>query len=271
MLKQRLITATILLILVSSIIYLAPPVVFNIVATLILLAAAWEWAGLLKPGRPSLSTKISLLALVLATYISCLWLPISSALLAGVVMVVWGSAAVIAFNRGSKPMGLQLPALKLVACALLLSSTWVSLLVLRADPHGSGLVFYALTLVIVNDSAAYFGGRWIGKYKLAPLVSPKKTWEGCFCGFLASLLWSALITQLCWPTAFSVLSMVLVAIPTLIAAIMGDLFISVLKRQINLKDTGSILPGHGGLLDRIDAILMALPVFAFCMTSLGLI
>jgi phosphatidate cytidylyltransferase len=152
-----------------------------------------------------------------------------------------------------------------------MASTLIGLVLLRAKPNGPGLAFYALSLAFVNDSSAYFLGRWIGKKKLAPRVSPKKTWEGCICGILIGTIWSILITIIFWSNSLSILSMIIVTVPTLIAAVIGDLFISVLKRESNLKDTGKLLPGHGGLLDRIDAILMAIPIFALVALQVGIL
>jgi phosphatidate cytidylyltransferase len=272
MLRQRLITALILLVVVSSIIYLAPFIVFQIGAALLLLAATWEWGGLLGDKYNNLPTKVFLLVAVTLAYLGSMHLiPLLWALWAGTVMVVWGLVAVIAYSFQKKPAGFQFPLLKALACVLLIVPTMVGLDLLRDSTHGRGLVFYALTLAMVNDSAAYFAGRWVGRKKLAPLVSPKKTWEGCVCGVMAGIIWSMLVTLVFWPEAFHLLPMIVIATPALIAAVVGDLFISVLKRQINMKDTGTLLPGHGGLLDRIDAVIMTIPVFAWVALEIGVI
>jgi len=266
-----LITAAILLIIVVCIIFFTPPLVFQVVAALVLLAATWEWSGLLGE-RKSPLVRILMLVLVALAYLEVFFfvLPLWT-LLAGGVMVLWGLAAVIAYNCGAKPTGFQYPLLKVLACLLLIVPTMIALFELRMSHLGPGFVFFALTLAFVNDSAAYFCGRWIGKTKLAPQVSPKKTWEGCVGGIVAGVIWAIVVTAIFWSDQVSIGSMVIVAIPTLIAAVIGDLFISVLKRQIDLKDTGSLLPGHGGLLDRIDAVIMAIPVFALMAIWVGVI
>lgn len=262
MLKQRIITAIVLLIIVIGVIYFTPPHVFQIAAALVLLAAAWEWGSLLGPRYGSTAVKILLVVLTALVYFNVL---VSSShqwvLWVAAATVVWGLLAIIAYNHKYTPAGFQYALLKALACILLLVPTLYALVTLRISSHGSALVFYALTLVFVNDIAAYFGGRFFGKHKLASLVSPKKTWEGFACGMAAGIVWSIAVTAIFWSDSYSILSMVIVAIPTLIAAVIGDLFISVLKRLVELKDTGSLLPGHGGLLDRIDAVIMAIPVF----------
>lgn len=263
MLKKRLITAIILLVIVVCVIYLLPQMVFQVVAGIVLLAAAWEWGGLLGGQFNCTSIKTLLVIVVALAYLNTLYsIPLFWAFVSAAIMVVWGLIAVICYSCGAKPAGFQHPLLKALACLLLIAPTMAGLVALRAAPHGAGLVFFALTLAFVNDSAAYFAGRWIGRTPLTRLVSPKKTWEGAICGILAGIVWSTLVTVVFWPQTFSILLMAVIAIPTLIAAVIGDLFISVLKRQINMKDTGTLLPGHGGLLDRIDAVIMAIPVFA---------
>ena len=114
-------------------------------------------------------------------------------------------------------------------------------------------------LIWTNDSMAYATGRLIGKTKLFERISPKKTWEGTIGGIIftlgAGFLWSFYVSEL--PLIFWIICSPLVAV----AAIFGDLFESQIKRQLGVKDSGTILPGHGGILDRFDAALMAIPIF----------
>jgi phosphatidate cytidylyltransferase len=271
MLKQRLITAVVLLIIVCAILFFTSSMVFQIAAGLVLLAATWEWGALLG-SKDSKLIRALLVLLVALAYLEALLflLPIWS-LLAAAVATIWGFAAVVAYDHKKQPAGLQYPLLRVLACLLLIAPTMMALFLLRVGPHGPGMVFYALSLVFINDSAAYFGGRAMGKTKLAALVSPKKTWEGCLVGFLAGIIWAIAIPLVVWPGEYNWFLLLVVAIPTLIASVIGDLFISVLKRQIQIKDTGSLLPGHGGLLDRIDAVLMGIPVFALVAMLVGVI
>jgi phosphatidate cytidylyltransferase len=271
MLKQRLITAVILLIIVCSILFLTSSLVFQVAAGLVLLAASWEWGRLLAK-KNCTYIRVLLLLLVALVYLEVLlFVPSVWALSAGGVMTIWGLAAVIAYDHQKQPLGFQYSLLRVLACLALIVPTMLSLFLLRVGPHGQGMVFYVLGLVFINDTAAYFGGRFFGKHALAPLVSPKKTWEGCFIGFIAGLIWAGLFPLVIWPEDYNAFSLLLVAIPSLIAAVIGDLFISVFKRQIHIKDTGNLLPGHGGLLDRIDAVLMGIPVFTLVALWMGLL
>ena len=272
MLRQRLITALIALIVVSGVIFLAPVLVFQVLASLLLLAATWEWGSLLTRNGASLTMRCALLISVAVVSAICmLFVPTFWVFLLGSLTVLWGLFAVMRYDSGKTPLGFQLTGLKFLACILLIVPTYFALLSLRVSDAGAGLVFYALTLVIVNDSVAYFAGRAWGKNKLVARVSPKKTWEGCFSGVIGGLVWATVVTLVFWHDTYPLLPMLIAAFITLVASVVGDLFISVLKRQIDLKDTGSVLPGHGGLLDRIDAIIMALPVFALCALCMGII
>lgn len=271
MLKQRIITGIVLLVVLCAILFLTSSLVFQIAAGLVLLAATWEWGGLLG-NKNSYVVRGLLILLVALAYLEALMflLPIWS-LLAAVVMVIWGFAAVVAYDHQKPAAGFQYPLLRVLACLLLITPTMISLFLLRVGPHGSGMVLYALLLVSISDMAAYFGGRGMGRTQLAPHVSPKKTWEGCVIGFLAGIIWALAIPTIFWPEDTHPLVMVVVAIPTLIAAVIGDLFISVLKRQTKLKDTGTLLPGHGGLLDRLDSVLMGIPIFVLVGILVGVI
>ncbi len=137
---------------------------------------------------------------------------------------------------------------------------WLSLLLFKENP---GLMLAAMAIVWVSDSAAYFSGHRWGRRKLAPAISPGKTWEGVYGALFAVALYTAAAAAL-WPVrdwkhaaALVVLSMFLA-----ILGIAGDLFESLAKRQAGVKDSGTLLPGHGGVLDRIDALLPSMPVAA---------
>lgn len=145
----------------------------------------------------------------------------------------------------------------------------ISMYHVRATEQGSLLLLYFLILVCVADSGAYFGGRLWGKRKLAPEVSPGKTVEGMLCGvglsipiaLISAVLWHLPLGQWFW--------WVIIALVTVLFSVLGDLYISMLKRIRGVKDTGTMLPGHGGLLDRIDGILAAMPIFALGLVLLG--
>src|SRR5581483_3287647 len=148
---------------------------------------------------------------------------------------------------------------------MLLVPAWIALVQLRAQSPGRLLAFMAI--VWIADTAAYFTGRAIGKRKLAPQISPGKTWEGV-AGGAAGVLVYALVLALATPRVVGVAGTGAIAAWALFAtavallSVAGDLFESLQKREAGMKDSGSILPGHGGVLDRIDALLAALPPLA---------
>jgi phosphatidate cytidylyltransferase len=133
--------------------------------------------------------------------------------------------------------------------------------------HGGWILLYLLTLVWVADTGAYFSGRKFGKHKLAPAISPGKTWEGVAGGIFANLLWMLLVYQMLGSYQLhtglnlSLIQFLLIGLATSFISVVGDLFESILKRQAGVKDSGKLLPGHGGVLDRIDSIIAASPVF----------
>ena len=154
-----------------------------------------------------------------------------------------------------------------VAGLLALVPAGIALMRMRVDvTDGAQWVVFALILVFTADIGAYFGGRHFGRVKLAPQVSPGKTWEGVFGGLLFAGLFA-----LCGSAWFHqpVLAFVPLCLAAVAFSIVGDLTESMLKRFAGLKDSGTLLPGHGGLMDRIDSITAAAPVLYFGMTRLG--
>ena len=136
-------------------------------------------------------------------------------------------------------------------------------------PEGSRLIFWLLLVVAANDSAAYFGGRRFGKTKLAPKISPKKTVEGSAFGVLGGTVMGFLLWPYMMPYA-QPMQVAGLAMTAILAGQAGDLFESGFKRICGIKDSGKILPGHGGFLDRFDALFLALPMFVFTLKAFGL-
>jgi phosphatidate cytidylyltransferase len=140
-----------------------------------------------------------------------------------------------------------------------------------APECGVFLVFFTLFIVVWCDAGAYFGGRAYGKHKLAPAISPKKTVEGAIAGVLSAMLAAGIckgLFELLWPTLSAPVSWFTAGVLALllsIAGIIGDLIESLLKRDAQVKDTGSLFPGHGGVLDRMDSLLLAIPVMYYAM------
>ncbi len=135
--------------------------------------------------------------------------------------------------------------------------------------QGGWLLMYLLSLVWVADIGAYFSGKKFGKHKLAPGISPGKTWEGVLGGLVLNIGWISLVYQLSAGWGLSYPWFVLLGILTAALSVVGDLYESILKREAGVKDSGRILPGHGGILDRIDSVIAATPVYLAGMFMLG--
>ena len=154
-----------------------------------------------------------------------------------------------------------------------LFSTWMFLTRLRTF-YGTELTLYFLILIWAADIAAYFTGKKFGKIKLAPEISPGKTVQGMYGALVAGGVWAAaFIGYYSYRDGFiwmRVSDFVLLSVLTVLISIYGDLFFSVVKRQRGVKDTGSILPGHGGILDRIDSLIAAIPFFYAGIVVIGL-
>lgn len=259
---KRILTAAILIPLVVGGVLLLPTTVFFGIGALLLGLAAWEWTGLV-PLRPTAARLLYALALMAALVLGWLALRGCPALLQALFAVAFGWWLLAALWLGRPLLGRGWAAAKAVLALPVLLPVWWALAELHARPEqGPALALFVLVLMWVADSGAYFAGRTFGRRKLAPRVSPNKTWEGVAGGLAGSLLFALLAGWwLGWTGprlgAFAVLAVACAAL-----SIVGDLFISLLKRQQGVKDTGNLFPGHGGLLDRIDSLLAAAPVFA---------
>ena len=261
MLRSRIITALILAPLVIAAIYLLPLYGFALAFWLIAAAGAWEWAGLAGvtgvAGRTGYLVVLAGLAgatWTVPAYWTCvLWL--------GVGFWSVAALAVLSYPRGA---GLSVhPLVALPAGLVAAWAAWMALVTVRAEPGGATWVLWLLFLVWAADIGAYFAGRRFGRRKLAPRVSPGKTWEGLAGGVAASLAVTLpmLIPMGAFAPVWVPLIMLLIGV-----SVFGDLFESVMKRARGVKDSGALLPGHGGALDRIDSVIAALPVFALLVT-----
>lgn len=172
-------------------------------------------------------------------------------------LFVLGIAAITLFTK--RPMVEALPAAGISASGLMLVAFPLSYAVRLHGfgTKGPGMLLFAMVIIWVGDTAAYFVGRSIGKYKLAPHLSPKKTWEGTAASFVGSLLVAVVFARF---TAVPLQHLLGMAAVGNVAGQVGDLLESAYKRSAGIKDSGSILPGHGGVLDRIDALILAIPV-----------
>ena len=264
MLAQRLLTGLIFAILAAGLIVFASALLMDLVIALLILAAAWEWSAL-----SGLSVRGQRVGFVLATAVAlalAAWLAgpgspwLQPLLAAGAASWVLGAVAVLAYPRGAGLWG-SVPA-RLLMGLLVLVPPWLAVLHIRLQPHGEYLLVLAIALVAFVDIGGYFAGRAFGGPKLLPRVSPAKTWAGFAGGIGASLL---LALAVAWGTGMSserLRDWLLVCALTAVVSVVGDLLESMVKRHGGIKDSGSVLPGHGGLFDRLDSLTAGLPVFA---------
>lgn len=260
MLKQRVITASILAILVIWAVLKLPVAGFGVALLAIILPGAWEWtrlAGLCKTRDRWLYVG-GVLALILAS-----WPLLSNTAFVNgwlVFSVLGWCGAVFGLQRYARHSEHQDQSWQIGAAGVVvLVAPWIALMELRSE-FGPNYVLFLLLLIWAADIGAYFAGRRWGRRKLAPVISPGKTWEGVAGAGAATLILAFLGAALLgegarWP------AFVAVCLITVGFSIVGDLFESMIKRQCRVKDSGSLLPGHGGVLDRVDSLTAAAPVF----------
>lgn len=265
MLKTRVITALVLLAVLLPVTLWAPINGFGVLIAFVMIFAAWEWARLLKLERIGTLVYAALCALALVASMHLLSTSETSFYKASVVF--WVIAAPYALLRKPTLADRAWRGLLLMAGAIVLIACWYALVAARIA--GIAFVLSLLLVVWFADIGAYFAGKAFGRHKLAPSISPGKTWEGAFGGWLLvmALAAAAMATGAWAPTLFSRWASqfgwlrALLAVTLLVVfSIVGDLFESLLKRQAGVKDSSGLLPGHGGVLDRIDALLPVLPL-----------
>ncbi len=274
MTRTRLLAAAVMApVAIAAVLLLPTPWVVALGAVLFL-AGMWEWFHLAEI-EDTLARSILLVANLLLM-VAMVWASPTDAggslvlfKLAVVVGVVWWLLAMLWLMHYdfASDHDTHARVFKLAAATLSVIPAWCALALIHRDGHGWLLV--ALAIVWAADSGAYFAGRAFGKRKLAPRISPNKTLEGLAGGLLAAIA-VALAGAALMGTEGSMLPLVaLVALLAVLFSVVGDLFESLLKRHVGAKDSGNLIPGHGGLLDRLDSVLAALPVFALGKIWLG--
>ncbi|HWM93516.1 MAG TPA: phosphatidate cytidylyltransferase [Thermoanaerobaculia bacterium] len=264
---QRLLTAAVLTPLVLLALFKLPGPWFFAFAAILVGGAVYEYLQIVRNRAPHAPLKILLAVVPLAAVALSASLIEGGELLdprlhlftAGVLLSV-GLGSVILLSR--VPLSETLDALGILGFGVLYFALPISSLhyLQQADPW---LVFLLLSIVWLGDTAAYYVGSAIGRHKMAPVISPKKSWEGSAAGFATSILAAAVWSW--WRLDRVDPELLLVAALTAAAAQIGDLVESMIKRGSGVKDSGQILPGHGGLLDRIDALLFAAPVLVLAL------
>lgn len=254
-----------------------PALGFLAFVTIGTLVAAWEWANLSGYTKRAEKALYMLLicAFILATSV---WLELSFTSFSAnpgrlqnflVVSLAWWMVALLwiqGYPSSSILWGAKI--IRLAMGMFVLVPAWLGLYFIRAQDQGSWLVFLLVSVVSSADIGAYFAGQRFGRRRLAESVSPGKSWEGLFGGLAASLVLALAVVWL-WPQAQPGWIFTLVIVTALVS-VLGDLLESMVKRHRGVKDSGLILPGHGGVLDRIDGITAAAPVFAFTLLISGL-
>jgi len=271
-LKTRIITALILAPIAIGGVFFLPPVGFAIFTAALIALGAWEWANMAgltaQPARVGYSAAVLLIlaALYTITAQGVLWL----------ALLWWlaGFGLVANYPKGSARWG-SVPA-RVAMGLLVLVPAWVGLNYLRSGEFQFALtdnnlllILYVFALVWVADIGAYFSGRKFGKAKLAPRVSPGKSWAGVWGGLAAVAVFSLVVSQAFGAGAGQSVALIIVSVVTAAVSVLGDLFESMLKRFRGIKDSSGLLPGHGGIMDRIDSLTAAIPIFTLLVIQLG--
>jgi len=263
-LKQRILTAVVWVPLVLYLVLVANSLWLAGVVGLVVVLGAWEWCKI--AGIESITGQILyVLFIVLLLYFcfisrQAVWMPVII-----LIAVCWWLMAMVVLLGTQRQWFIfhVTTAIKAVIGLVILVPAWLSLLLLQDNgtPEGRSRLLLLLLIIWTADIAAYFSGRAWGKHTLASRISPGKTWEGAFGAIIASLLMTVgfiMINRIQHDEISVYFVLGLIAVPV---SIIGDLFESLMKRAANLKDSGKLLPGHGGVLDRIDSLTAAGPVF----------
>jgi len=274
-LKYRLLTALILIPLVIAALFMLPPLGFSLLTLGVCMLAAWEWGQL--AGFASRSQRIWLavlcgllltaMLLTLPAYSHIIALPqVTSSLWASLGWWLVALLLVLSYPSSAGTWG-KSKALRLLFGLLTIVPFFWGMLVLRLHDYdqnqqtGAWWLLYVMLLVWGADSGAYLFGKLFGKHKLAPKVSPGKTWEGLIGGLVVSALISWLFGRYA-PLSVAPVTLLICSVIAALASVLGDLTESMFKREAGIKDSGHLIPGHGGILDRIDSLTAAIPVFA---------
>ncbi len=266
MLKQRIITALVLLPLVLGAIFGLSNHWFALVMAIPVLIGAYEWANLM--GIEELKKRAPYVALVGVGLSLSFWLEFKW--LCSIAVLWWVLAAYFVKNFPDNS-GLWTGRIRMgVMGWFTLVPAWIGLVMLQGQENGAWLLLYVLLLVWGADTGAYFAGRRWGKRKMAPKVSPGKSIAGLVGGLLTTAVIALVVafyTDIATETGLAVFFGV--SMVTVFASVLGDLVESMVKRHRGIKDSGTILPGHGGILDRVDSVTAAVPVYVGLMFVMG--
>ena len=266
MLKQRVVTAAILLVLFGLLLSFSSKSFFTLAIAGVTAAAAWEWSRLVgvktDNWQSAYAAAVGVLTLAFSMNVpfnyDASWL-----LLIGFLLWLMMIVALFIQPRLDPIESASTPFLWLGAALLPLAGFSIVWLRHDASAASSGLLLYALALVWVMDIGAYFSGKRFGKRKLSPTISPGKTWEGVYGGMAAACVLLIIALMFSFFPAYKIFALIVASVLAAAVSVIGDLFESRIKRASGYKDSSQLLPGHGGVLDRIDGVMASLPVFAF--------
>ncbi len=275
MLKTRLITAAVIIAVLVSVVVFLSPSQFSLFFGAVVIVAAWEWANLC--GLVSLPIRIAyvctyLLGLMVLTSVLHFGATPNTSLIQVILMVAclfWLLALLWVSRYPNSASYWGQPLVRMVMGYFVLVPAWVALSYIKCLSQGIELIFILIALVSGADTGAYFSGRKWGNKKLAPAVSPGKSWAGFYGGLLCAVLLAAVLGIFIGLSVTQWLTFIMVAVVTSVTSVLGDLFESMLKRHRGVKDSSQLLPGHGGVLDRIDSMTAAAPVFTLSLILVG--
>jgi len=259
-LKKRVITALIAVAALLLVLFVLPQIVAQVVVAALILAGAWEWSGFL--GTQSTALRSVYVVFIAALMGLVTWVtPEINGLVFRVALVWWVCALVWTLFYPTAIPGI----VRWMAGVLVLLPLYEALIVLYLA--GPAVLLGALLIVWAADTGAFVAGKLFGRVKLAPKISPGKTWEGVIGGLFTV---AVLAVAGAWLFDVPVAVLVPFCLAVACASIVGDLTVSMFKRTAGLKDSGSLFPGHGGVLDRVDSVAAAAPLFALGIAWTGL-
>ena len=277
MLKQRVLTAIVLAPLIIALVFLTSTVIFAALLGVIFLAGLWEWTRMSgmhnRPLRACLLLGYAIVMVVLWPVVASnwWWCPALVGVAWWLVATLWLRNMRFGADRTRAHV-----ALKLFAGLLVVIPAWCAVVALhggpvtRAPPHSAWWVVFFACIVIAADSGAYFAGTRFGGRKLAPSISPGKTWAGVYGALVCAAVIGLAGGWIAHASPVLLIGVIALALVTVAFSIVGDLFESLIKRHAGVKDSGALFPGHGGLFDRMDSLVAALPVFVLGKALLGL-
>lgn len=269
--KQRVVTALLLAPLAIAVILLLPTLVFAVVIAGLCLLALWEWTRL--SGLRDRRVRGILLGLAAVAFYA-LWENRNAQTVIAIIAAgcAWWVVALLWLKRFSFAAAptRENALLKLVVGALAVFPAWIALMRIHSAPaHGHWWALYALALGWSADTFAYLAGNRWGRRKLAPEISPGKTWAGVYGGLAATAVVAAVGGWLLSVRDLELFALIVLALLCVCFSVVGDLFESLIKRHAGVKDSGALFPGHGGVFDRLDGLFALLPLFALGKLLLG--